>query len=132
MTDLPRPKSDPDQDTRTTDPAAASGALVKVAHAHDQVDAEFLQALLLEQGVPSLLRRTPGFDVPDFLAAGPRDVLVPGSGAQVARDVLLEADVGPAVPASGAVQQPSRVLAGVLIAAAVAAFIVCLGTDVLA
>ena len=30
-----------------------------------------------------------GFDVPDMLAAGPRDVMVPASGAPTAREVLL-------------------------------------------
>ena len=45
--------------------------------------------LLLDQGVPSTLRRSAGFDVPDFLAAGPRDVLVPESGLEPAREVLL-------------------------------------------
>ena len=49
--------------------------------------------LLLEEGVPSTLRRTAGFDVPDMLAAGPRDVLVPESGLEVARQVLLQADI---------------------------------------
>jgi hypothetical protein len=33
--------------------------------------------------------------VPDFLAAGPRDVLVPESGAETAREVLLQADLAP-------------------------------------
>ena len=47
--------------------------------------------LLLEEGVPSTLRRSAGFDVPDMLAAGPRDVLVPESGVEVARQVLLRA-----------------------------------------
>ena len=42
-----------------------------------------------------MLRRTAGFDVPDFLAAGPRDVLVPESGAETAREVLLQADLAP-------------------------------------
>jgi high-affinity K+ transport system ATPase subunit B len=32
--------------------------------------------------------RAGGFDVPDFLAAGPRDVLVPESGAEAAREAL--------------------------------------------
>ena len=41
--------------------------------------------------MPSVLRRSPGFDVPDFLAAGPRDVLVP----EAAREVLLQADLAP-------------------------------------
>ena len=35
-----------------------------------------------------MLRRSGGFDVPDFLAAGPRDVLVPESGAEAAREAL--------------------------------------------
>ena len=46
--------------------------------------------LLLEEGVPSTLRRSAGFDVPDMLAAGPRDVLVPESGLEAARDVLMQ------------------------------------------
>ncbi len=33
--------------------------------------------------------------MPDFLAAGPRDVLVPSAGAETAREVLLEADMAP-------------------------------------
>ena len=40
------------------------------------------QGMLLEEGIPSLMRRSGGFDVPDFLAAGPRDILVPASGAE--------------------------------------------------
>ena len=64
--------------------------LVVVARAENQAEAEFLQGLLRAEGVPSVLRRTGGFDVPDFLAAGPRDVLVPPSAEQAARDVLLQ------------------------------------------
>jgi hypothetical protein len=44
--------------------------------------------------VPSTTRRTAGFDVPDFLAAGPRDILVAASGVDVARQVLLQSDLG--------------------------------------
>ena len=33
--------------------------------------------------------------MPDFLAAGPRDVLVPEAGAETAREVLLQADMAP-------------------------------------
>src|SRR5215213_9632451 len=58
-------------------------------------EAELIQGLLLEWGVPSVLRRSAGFDVPDFLAAGPRDVLVPEAGAQTASEVLLQADLAP-------------------------------------
>jgi hypothetical protein len=38
--------------------------------------------------VRSVLRRSRGFDVPDFLAAGRRDVLVRASQLQLARAVL--------------------------------------------
>ncbi len=74
---------------------SADGELVKVAGAQNQVEAEFVQGLLLQHGVPSLLRRSPGFDVPDFLAAGPRDVLVPAWAEPAARDALLQADPKP-------------------------------------
>lgn len=78
---------------RKIKPQLAEGGLVRVAGARNQAEGEFIQGLLLEEGVPSVLRRAAGFDVPDFLAAGPRDVLVPQSGVATARDVLLQADV---------------------------------------
>jgi Putative prokaryotic signal transducing protein/zinc-ribbon domain len=73
---------------RKIKPQYAEGALVKVARAENQPEAEFIEAMLLEEGIPSMLRRSGGADVPDFLAAGPRDVLVPESGAQAAREAL--------------------------------------------
>ena len=79
---------------RKIDPEYAQGDLVRVAYANNQAEAELIQGLLLEEGIPSMLRRSGGFDVPDFLAAGPRDVLAPRSGAQAARDLLMAADLG--------------------------------------
>jgi Putative prokaryotic signal transducing protein len=73
---------------RKIKPQYSEGALVKVARAENQPEAEFIEAMLLEEGIPSMLRRSGGADVPDFLAAGPRDVLVPESGAQAAREAL--------------------------------------------
>ena len=70
---------------RKIDPRYTEGELVRVAGGRNQAEAEFIQGMLLEEGVPSILRRSAGFDVPDFLAAGPRDVLVPQAGAGVAR-----------------------------------------------
>ncbi len=66
----------------------SEGSLVPVAWARNQAEAELISGLLLEEGVPSVVRRSGGFDVPDFLAAGPRDILVAQSGADIARDVL--------------------------------------------
>ena len=66
----------------------SEGPLVQVARARHQAEAELISGLLLEEGVASVARRSGGFDVPDFLAAGPRDILVAQSGEAIARDVL--------------------------------------------
>jgi hypothetical protein len=106
--------------------------LVKVAYANDQSEAEFLQGLLRDADVGSVVRRAPGFDVPEFLAAGPRHVLVAASDVPVARDVLRQDDAGePAPPSRSGADRPSRVLAGLLIGVALVALVVCLATGVL-
>jgi hypothetical protein len=92
---LEAPLSDAHGRARKIDPAFTEGELVRVAGGRNQAEAELIQGLLLEWGVPSVLRRSAGFDVPDFLAAGPRDVMVPAAGAQTAHEVLLQADMAP-------------------------------------
>jgi hypothetical protein len=114
---------------RKIKPQYAEGDLVRVAGARNQAEAEFVQGMLLEEGVPSMLRRARGFDVPDYLAAGPRDVLVPASGVPAAREVLLQADL---LPAAVAGPRPWRLLAGILVAVVLVAVVLWLGTDVLA
>jgi len=105
------------------------GELVMVAGARHQAEAEMIQGLLLEEGVPSMLRRTRGFDVPDMMAAGPRDILVPAGGAQAAREVLLQADIVPGREGGGAiVDGPARVAAGLLVALLVVGLILWIGT----
>jgi hypothetical protein len=89
------PLSDAHDRARKINPVFTEGDLVRVAGGRNQSEAELIQGLLLEWGVPSVLRRTAGFDVPDFLAAGPRDVLVPEAGVETAREVLLQADLAP-------------------------------------
>lgn len=106
---------------RKIKPQLADGPLVRVAGARNQAEAEFIQGLLLEEGVPSVLRRSRGFDVPDFLAAGPRDVLVPASGAPVASDVLLQADLAPT--GDPPPLPPVRLAVGLLLAAGVVAVV---------
>ena len=109
---------------RKVKPQLSEGELVKVAWARNQSEAEFIQGLLLEEGVPSMLRRSAGFDVPDFLAAGPRDVMVPQTGVDAAREVLLQADLIPAEPAAPAIDRPFRIFAGLLIGIVVVGLIV--------
>ncbi len=68
--------------------SSPSGKLVKVGYGQNQAEAEMIQGLLSEHGIPSMLKRAAGFDVPDFLAAGPRQVLVAEELAEQAREVL--------------------------------------------
>ena len=77
-----------DADPRKVFPQFGEGPLVKVGWARNQAEADLICNLLLEEGIPSLAKRTRGFDVPDFLAAGPRDIFVAASGADNARDIL--------------------------------------------
>ena len=77
------------------DPKYTRGELVRVAGGRNQAEAELIQNLLLEEGIPSIVRRTAGFDVPDYLAGGPRDVLVAESAAEAAHQMLLDTDLAP-------------------------------------
>ncbi len=80
------------EEARKIHPRYAKGELRRVAVGRNLAEAELIKGVLLEQGIPSMLSRTGGFDVPDFLAAGPRDVLVPESGLEAARELLGEVD----------------------------------------
>ena len=82
------PVSEARERARKVRPQYSEGPLVRVAFARHQAEAELIQGLLLEEGVPSLVKRSRGFDVPDFLASGPRDIFVPASGAEIASEVL--------------------------------------------
>ena len=110
-------------------PQFSHGELVRVTGARSLADGEMIQAILLDQGIPSMLRRVRGFDVPDFLAAGPRDVLVPESGYGAARDLLAWSDLLTAEPPSErlpGVGSPARLAVWVIAAVGVAAVIVYL------
>ena len=80
--------------------------------------------MLLEEGIPSVQRRTRGFDVPDFLAAGP--ARHPRSGRRPTR-TLAPCSPPPAStmldPGAGD-ERPLRLLIGILIALAIAAVLV--------
>jgi hypothetical protein len=103
-------------------PEFAKGQLVKVGWARNQAEAEMMEGLLLEQGIPSLVRRTGGADVPDFLAAGPREILVPATGAALARELLGTPDPAEAAPAGEVTPAWVKALA-VAIAVAIVALV---------
>ena len=91
-----------------------AGELVRIAAARNQAEAELIQGLLREEGVPSLVRRSGGFDVPDFLASGPRDVLVAARNAVTAREILGVPGPVPAPPQSATSAPWVRAMAAAL------------------
>jgi hypothetical protein len=113
---------------RKVKPQYRRGELVKVAGGRNLAEAELIQGMLLEEGIPSTQRRTRGFDVPDFLAAGPRDILVPEAAYEDATALLTDAEaLDPAALAQAdadAAEYPARLLVGVLVAVALAALLV--------
>jgi hypothetical protein len=105
-------------------PLYSKGEPVRVAFTRNQAESDLVQNILLEEGVPSMARRTRGFDVPDFMAGGPRDVLVPESGAEAARDVLRVAGVTETIePAADSAGFQPRILLAVLAGGLAASFV---------
>ena len=123
------PITDAHERARKIKPQYTEGELVRVAGGRNQAEAELIQGMLLEEGIPSILRRTRGFDVPDFLAAGPRDVMVPEAASEPARRLLLDAEMvsnGGAPEGLPGIGSPARLLTWVLVAVAAAAVLVWL------
>ena len=130
--DLDPPVTDRHARARKIKPQYSEGQLVRVVGGRNQAEAELIQGLLLEEGVPSMLRRTRGFDVPDMLAAGPRDVMVPASGLSAARDVLLQAELLGEERQGGGVERPARLLGVLCVVVALVGLIAWIGTDLIA
>ena len=85
------PVSELRRQARKVKAAYTGGRLVRVVGARTQPEAELIQGLLLEAGVPSLLQRPSGVGV--RYMPGPCDVMVPEAGLQAAREVLLQSDL---------------------------------------
>jgi hypothetical protein len=113
---------------RRVKPSYAKGDLVRVVTARNLVEAEFIQSLLLEEGIPSTLRRTAGFDVPEMLAAGPRDVMVPLGGLEAASEMLLQVDL---LSTEQRDDSPLRLGAWLIFALAVGGAVIWGGTELL-
>jgi hypothetical protein len=114
---------------RKVRPQYIGGELVKVGWGRNQAEAELIQGLLLEEGIPSVQRRARGFDVPEFLAGGPREILVAQAAYEAARGLLAGSDAaaggepGRGAPDAGA-ERPLRLLIAILIGLAIAFAIV--------
>jgi hypothetical protein len=80
-----QPASARRQRARKIKPQYTEGPTVVVTRARNQIEAEFIAGILLEEGIPCVLRGTIGGYAP---LVGTRDVLVPESAAQAAREAL--------------------------------------------
>jgi hypothetical protein len=115
--DEERPITEAHERARKIKPQYTGGRQVRVAGASNIAEAEMIQGMLLEEGIPSYQRRSRGFDVPDFLAAGPRDIIVPEAGAEAAREVLAQTPIGEqavAQPPQAASTRPLLLLAAIV------------------
>ena len=121
----PEPTDEAHARARKVKPQYLGGELVKVAWARNLAEAQLIQGILLEEGIPTVERRARGFDVPDFLAAGPRDILVPQAGFEAARRLLTGSPVATdPEPPSALAEPPLRLLAKLGLALAVAAALI--------
>lgn len=118
---------------RKVKPQYTGGEPTKVAFAQNLAEAQMIQGMLLEEGIPSYERRTRGFDVPDFLAAGPRDILVPAAAVDAAHGLLGRGRLGadPASVAGSGGVDPRRLLIGFAIALVAAAALIWLVAELL-
>ena len=120
------PPSRPPESPQDDDDDGRGDDLVRVAIAAHQSEAEFLPQLLAEEGIPSVIQRSRGFDVPEFLAAGPRDVLVRRREELDAREALLQTG-RPGEPPIFQAPDPLKLLGALLFAVAVGALVLWLG-----
>ena len=111
---------------RKVKPQYLGGELVKAGWGRNLSEAELIQGMLLEEGIPSVQRRSRGFDVPDFLAAGPRDILVPEAAYEAARELLtaVDATAEQRLDPDAGQERPLRLMLWLLVALAGAAVLV--------
>ena len=67
---------------------------VPVAFAANQTEADLIQGILREEGIPSLTQKPEGSFLTDLFAMGPRHIVVPASAEEKAKKILadLESD----------------------------------------
>jgi hypothetical protein len=123
------PITEAHEKARKVKPQYVGGELVRVAGGRNLAETELIQGMLLEEGIPSMQRRSRGSDVPDFLAGGRRDIMVPQAAYEAAHALLSDAEdaglPGPERPPETAgAERPLRLFLGLLAAVIVALGIV--------
>lgn len=83
-----QPASESRRRGRKVNPLYTQGRPVKVARAANLVQAEFIAGMLLEEGIPCMIDPRSSIIAVYAPVAGPRDLLVPESAVEAAREVL--------------------------------------------
>jgi hypothetical protein len=104
----------------------AGERLRTVTTARHEAEAELVQGMLREEGIESMVRRAPSFDLPQFLGAAPHDVLVQESDYDAAYRLVHGQEAEPRRPASRSGPAPGNLLAIVLIGVGLIAFLIWL------
>ena len=106
------------------------GDLVTVTTVRHAAEGEMLRGMLLEEGIPSMVRPARGSVIPQALGAGPHELVVTESGYETAYQVVHGELPQPQRPGSRSRPEPGNLLAVVLVVAGLLAFLVWLSGNV--
>ena len=71
---------------------------VQVAFANNRTEADLVQAILREEGIPSITRKPNGTFLTDLFGIGARDILVPAAAEDKSRELLADLEVDEITP----------------------------------
>jgi hypothetical protein len=111
-------------------PEYTYGDLVTVTTVPNVAEGEMLRGMLLEEGIPSMVRPARSSAIPQVLGIGPHEVVVPESAYETAYQLVHGEPPQPAHPGSRSRPAPGNLLAVVLIVAGALAFLVWLSGNV--
>ena len=111
-------------------PEYTHGDPVTVTTVRHVAEGEMLRGMLLEEGIPSMVRPAPAFAIPQALGTGPHEVVVPESAYETAYQLVHGEPPQPAHPASRSRPAPGNLPAVVLIVVGALAFLVWLSGNV--
>jgi len=66
---------------------------VQVAFANNVAEADLVQGILREDGIPSITRKPNGTFLTDLFGIGAREILVPAAAEERARDLLKSLEI---------------------------------------
>ena len=111
-------------------PEYTHGDLVTVTTVSNVAEGEMLRGMLLEEGIPSMVRPARSSVIPQALGTGPHEVVVPESAYETAYQLVHGELPQPSRPGSRSRPEPGNLFAVVLIVVGLLAFLVWLSGNV--